>query len=249
MTTKPSGQVLDLPETTIERAAIIRRKPLLRQFYTDCYRFFAEASRDALGPKLELGSGAGFLQTVIPDIIRSDLLRLPRLDLVTRAEKLPFADESLAAIFLLNALHHLPDVYSFFAEAQRCLKPRGMIAMVEPANTVFSRFIYRNFHHEPFLPEAADWRLPEGRPLSTANGALPWIVLCRDAAIFQRDFPEFELRRMEEFCPLTYLLSGGFSLPQLAPSLACGAVRLAERLLAPLNPRLGLFMRLVLRKR
>ncbi|HJT33888.1 MAG TPA: class I SAM-dependent methyltransferase [Pirellulales bacterium] len=245
----PDADVLDSPETTIERGLLIRDKPLLRRFYGDCYAFFAEVARDANGPRIELGSGAGFLDTVVPGVIRSDLLRLPDIDLVARAENLPFADGSLSAIFLLNALHHIPDVRSFIGEAARCLKSGGMMAMIEPANTVFSRFIYRNFHHEPFLPAAADWCFPAGRPLSMANGALPWIVFVRDRETFDREFPELSVRRLEYCCPFTYLLSGGLSYPQLVPSFLSGSARLAERLLAPFNPWLGMFMRVVVAKR
>ena len=42
------------------------------------------------------------------------------------------------------------DSYRFLVELERCLKPGGKIVMIEPANTRFSRLIFRRFHHEMF---------------------------------------------------------------------------------------------------
>ena len=39
-----------------------------------------------------------------------------------------------------------------------------------------SRVIYGALHHEPFRPDAADWKISGKGPLSAANGALPWIL-------------------------------------------------------------------------
>jgi SAM-dependent methyltransferase len=241
---------LDDPRTTSERAGLIREKPLLQRFYRESYDFFSEVSRHAPpGPKLELGSGAGFIKEILPGAITSDVMRIGGIDIYAAAERLPFADQSLAAIFLLNVLHHVPDAESFFGEARRCLKPGGIIAMVEPANTPLARLIYTHFHHEPFLPDASDWRFVDGCPLSMANGALPWIVFVRDRRRFTAQFPELQVRKVEYRYPLTYLLSGGFSYPQMVPRRLCNLVGAAERLLAPANAWLGLFMRIVVTKR
>lgn len=238
---------LDDPAATIEHARLIRTKPLLRRFYQESYRFFLDVSRGVpQGPCLEIGCGGGFLKDVVSGVFTSDVMMLPGIDVVAAAQSLPFANHSLAAIFMLNSLHHIPDVESFFSEASRCLRPGGAIAMVEPANTPFSRLIYTRFHHEEFLPGASQWQLQEGGPLSTANGALPWIVFCRDRQRFHRLFPQLDLISIECCSPLTYLLSGGFTLPSLLPGCMAPALGFAERVLAPANRVLGLFMRVVL---
>ena len=119
---------------------------------------------------------------------------------------------------MIDVFHHIPDVEQFLREAVRVLKSGGKIVMVEPANTLWGRFIYQNFHHEPFLPDVLDWQLPPGGPLSMANGALPWIVLERDwEQHTSKIFPELNLIKMEVKFPLIYLLSGGLTLPQLLP--------------------------------
>lgn len=241
---------LDDVAVTIEHARLLRAKPLLRRFYQQSYRFFRDARRMAPpGACLEIGSGGGFLKEFLPRAITSDVLPVPGNDLTADAVALPFADRSLAAIFMLNAFHHVSDAASFLAEACRCLTPGGVLAMVEPANTAFSRFIYQRFHHEPFLPDAAEWRFPSGAPLLAANGALPWIVFQRDREEFARRFPSLEIVRVECGSPLLYLLSGGFTLPSLVPGFCAPAIDFAERLLAPANALLGLFMRVLVVKR
>ncbi|MGH7135988.1 MAG: class I SAM-dependent methyltransferase [Pirellulales bacterium] len=246
----PHRAALDDPATTAEHARLIGAKPLLRRFYQESYDFFMEAAHAApAGPRLEIGAGGGFFKELMPSLITSDMVWLPRIDVVTAGERLCFRDESLAAIFLLNVLHHIPDAASFFSEARRCLAPGGILALVEPANTLVSRFIYKRFHHEPFLPDAPQWQFRAAGRLSAANGALPWIVFCRDREEFGRRFPEFEVRQVNCCSPLLYLLSGGLSLPSLLPGFTAPVIHLAEKLLSPANDLLGLFMCVVLVRR
>jgi SAM-dependent methyltransferase len=241
---------LDDPETTLKRSALIGSKRFLRAFYTECYEYFAASSRGVPpGIKLELGSGAGFIKEVMPEVITSDFLPLPTVDSVCSGLNLPFEARSLAAVFLFDVLHHLPDLNLFFDELDRCLLPGGVVVMVEPANTAWSRFVYRHFHHEPFDIAATGWRLPPGGPLSMANGALPWIVFCRDRAKYDREHPDLQVVEIELFGPMLYLLSGGFSHPQMLPGRLYRAVRLGEKVLSPFNNFLGMFMRIKIRRR
>ncbi len=241
---------LDDPRTTERHARLIREKPFLRRFYDETYRFFLAARTGVpAGTELELGSGGGFFKDYLPQVVTSDVMPVQGLDRTIDARALPYADGTLAAIYLFDAFHHIPDVARFLAEAQRALAPGGRIAMQEPANTLWSRFIYRHFHHEPFEPAAPEWSLPAGGPLSMANGALPWIVFVRDRRRFERDFPALEVVRVRETFPIAYLLSGGLTLPQLVPGRAWEAVRAIEDLAEPLHPWCGMFMRVVIEKR
>lgn len=249
------GPSLDDPATTLLRAALIQKKPFLRAFYEDAYDFFRRSLKgkepSLRGPLLELGSGAGFLKKVIPEVVTSDYLDIATVDLPKcSALALPFKKGELAAVFLLDVLHHLPDLDLFFGEALRVLQPGGVVAMVEPANTPFARFVYRYFHHEVFDPSAPDWKLPPGGgPLSAANSALPWIVLVRDRKRFEARFPGLRIELLEPFGPLLYPLSGGVGRSgQFLPGRWLSGVRALESWLSPFARGLGLFYRIILRR-
>ena len=196
---------------------------------------------------LEIGSGGGFLKEKL-SCISSEVFFTPGIDCVLDGQALPFPDSSLRAILMVNVLHHIPDVARFFAEVQRALKPNGVIAMIEPWNTAWSRFIYQNFHPEPFLPESATWALPPGGPLTSANGALPWIVFQRDYQQFQSLFPRLRLENLTLDYPFTYLASGGVSLRELFPGWSFSLWRGIERLLLPLMPYLAMFAFITIRR-
>src|SRR3989344_3850678 len=144
---------LDSPETTIKRAEIIKNKKFLYQIYLDFYNTFKEYSRTLPpGKKVEIGSGAGFLKEVIPEVITSDVMKLPNCDMTFSAEKMPFKNNSISAFFMLNTFHHIKNPEKALSEFSRCLKAKGKIIMIEPYNSLWSRFIYKNFHHETFDP-------------------------------------------------------------------------------------------------
>ena len=243
------GMDLDSPQTTDLRRRIIQQKPFLKALYQRFYAEFARVRAQApAGPCLEVGSGAGFLGQALPGVITSDVFVVPGLDLVLDAQNMPFGDHSLAAIFLLDVLHHIPAPLKFLREAQRCLLPGGRLVMIEPAHTAFSRLVYTKAHHEPFEPQAG-WELSQGGPLSNSNQALPWILFARDRDQVMDQVPGLELRRLELHTPLAYLLSGGVSMRSLLPGWAAGPWHGLERLLSPLNPWLAMFMTLELRRR
>ncbi|MCB0359928.1 MAG: hypothetical protein KDD44_09835, partial [Bdellovibrionales bacterium] len=53
---------------------------------------------------------------------------------------------------------------------------------------------------------------------------------------------------IQPFGPFLFLLSGGFSAPQLLPGFAVPAITALERSLAFCNTKLGLFQTIVLRR-
>jgi SAM-dependent methyltransferase len=241
---------LDCPETTIRRRQIIREKLPLRQIYDEWYRAIARSIPLGDKPVLELGSGAGFMSSYVPNLITSDILNLPGVDQVIDAcAELPFEGSSLRGIAMVNTFHHLPDVMVFLAEAIRCLQPGGTISMIEPWNTPWSRRVYSNLHHEPFDPYVASWGFESNGPLSGANGALPWIVFDRDRQRFHERFPELTIQRLRPMMPVRYLLSGGVSMRALLPSWSFGLVKVAEQACHPVVGSLAMFAHVALSRR
>jgi SAM-dependent methyltransferase len=233
---------LDAASVSQAHAEVIRSKPFLRRWYAESYQVFAEAaSRGGPGIYVELGSGGGFLKDVLPDVVTSDVVPIPGVDECFRAEAMPFSDGSIAGLFLLDCFHHVPRPGAALREFARVLRPGGVVVMIEPANTAWSRFVYGRFHHEDFEPQAG-WDLRREGRLSSANGAAPWIVFVRDRDRFAREFPQLKVSRIRTHTPLRYLASGGLSFRQLAPSWSYGVFRALEWLLTPLNGLLGMFM-------
>ncbi len=241
-------QDLDDPATTLLHAQIIQQKPFLENLYIDFYKQLKKAIPNFENKVLvELGSGGSFIKEIIPNVITSDILQLPNVDKVFSASKIPFADGSVGAFLMIDVLHHITEPKAFFTEAIRCLKASGKIVMIEPANTLWARFIYCNFHHEPFETQA-EWTLEAGGPLSVANSALPWIIFSRDRKIFESRFPSLRIAAMRNHTPFRYLLSGGLSYRQLVPSFTYQFVKALEFILSPLNNQLGMFQTIELEK-
>ena len=232
---------LDDPATTLLHAEIVQKKPFLKKLYIDFYTQFKNLIPEPETKVLvELGSGGGFIKEVIGSVITSDILDLPNVDKVFSALNMPFEDTSVDAFFMFDVLHHITDPAAFFREAIRCLKPSGKIVMIEPANTLWSMFIYKNFHHELFDPEA-QWGLKEPGPVSHGNGAMPWIIFSRDRQIFEKEFPRLRIVRMRNHTPLRYLLSGGLTLRQLMPSFTYPLIKAIEYIMSAINNLLGMF--------
>ena len=228
---------------------VIQSKPFLRRLYLDWYADFQRVVAEKPGGAfVELGSGGGFLREVVPNVVTSDVVDLPGVDLCFSAMDMPFEDSSLDGIFMLNCFHHLAHPAEALEEFERALAPGGRVVMTEPANTAWARYVYTHFHHEAFDPNAA-WELDGAGRLTTANDALAWIVFVRDLPVVQAIVPGLEVARVRTHTPLRYLVSGGLSLRQLVPSWSYVAIAFAERAASPLNRYIGMFMTVELMKR
>lgn len=240
---------IDSSERTIFHHELIRKKKFLHRLYEEWYDCFQmEVENLTEGKLVELGSGGGFLKERIEKVVCSDILPLPTNDLTFSALEMPFSDEELSALLMIDTFHHIPDSEKFLREANRVLKKGGKIVMIEPANSIWGRFIYQNFHHEPFDPEGG-WSIPESGPMSGANGALPWIVFKRDQQKFLQKFPQFEIEVVKYHTPLRYLLSGGVSFRQLMPDFSYGFWKLTDRLLSGLSRQMSMFVTIVILKK
>lgn len=235
------GLDLDAPGTTALRRAIIMDKPFLRQVYAEWYAILAGMLEGQDGPVLELGAGGGFFKQILPRAIASEVFALTHLDLVASAHALPFARECLSGIVLLDVLHHIPDPGAFFGEAARCLKPGGVIALVEPWVSPFARFVWSRLHHEPFAPEGSGWGLAATGPLSSANSAMPWMIFQRDRQRFHDEHPRLRLKTLRPFMPMAYLASGGVSTRLSLPGWCYGPLRRVERFVEARTDALNCF--------
>lgn len=234
--------------TTELRRSIVASKPFLRAIYEDWYRAILERVPGGDGSVLELGSGAGFFQQFLPEVITSEVFECPGVELVADAQRLPLPSGTLRGIVMTDVLHHIPNVEGFFQEATRCLRPGGVVVMVEPWVSTWSRLIYTHLHHEPFEPEVARWDFPAKGPLSDANGALPWIVFERDRNRFEDEFPSLRIEEIRPMMPFRYLVSGGVSMRTLMPNRTTYLWKIIERACEPQMKRLAMFSLISLRR-
>lgn len=241
---------LDDPQTTVIRSKIIQEKVFLKNLYIDFYTFFKN-SLAGLPKKrklVELGSGGGFIKDIIPDVVTSDVIDLPDVDLKFSGTNMPFKNKSVDRFFMLNVIHHIYDPRLFFKEVDRCLKNKGKLVAIEPANTLWSSFIYQNFHHDEDFDPKGGWILKSQKALSSANGAIPWIIFIRDRKKFKKLFPNLRIRKIIPHSPIRYLVSGGLSYRQLLPSWTYPIVKGIEDLASPLSKYTGMFYTIEIEK-
>jgi SAM-dependent methyltransferase len=240
---------IDDPRTTLLRRQIIQSNRFLNAIYLEWYQAISLSLPPGDDPVLELGSGAGFLSDFIPGLITSEIFSSPSAALVMDAHTMPFQDSSLRGIVMTNVLHHLARPRCFFAEAARCVKPGGVMVMIEPWVTAWGKFIYTHLHHEPFVPDASCWEFPQTGPLSGANGALPWILFVRDREQFEQEFPMWQVHTIRPTMPFRYLVSGGVSRRALMPSWSFSAWRTLENCMRPWLKYWGMFAQITLSHR
>lgn len=200
-----------MPDVLDNYRLIWDQKPVLRTVYNDIFERIA--SRTVSGTTLEIGGGIGNLKERIADLISSDIQFAPWLDLVADAQKLPFADDALSNIVMLDVLHHIEFPALLFREASRVLRPGGRMIMAEPGITFGSKLFYDVLHHESVLMDADP--LLEGAPDRDrdpydSNQAIPTLLATRYRDQFHAKFPELEISETQWFSFVAYPFSGGF---------------------------------------
>lgn len=247
-----SNVSLDSPDALVIQKNIIQSKPFLKKVYLTHYSDFISLEKEMNsmpGKSLELGSGGGFLKSVLPQVITSDVTVTPGVDRVESAYKLSFKEGELKAIYMTGVLHHMSKPREFFKEALRCLSEGGVVAMMEPHMSTFGKFFFKTLHHEGNDMKTHRWEFPQMGALSDANTALPYLIFDRDFEQFQKEFPDFKVVKRTYHTFLTYGLSGGvgfrFSTPGWLYPLFYGL----EKLLSPfMKNYLGTMQTIVLKK-
>jgi SAM-dependent methyltransferase len=242
------GVDLHDPRVTDLRREIIRSNSFVRRIYQEWYQALSAAIPEGSGGVLEIGSGAGFLRDFIPGLITSEVFYSPSVQVILDGNAIPLRANSLRGIAMNDVLHHVARPRQFFAEAARCLRTGGVLTVLEPWMTPWSRFVYRRLHHEPIYPEAAEWGFPSTGPLSGANIALPWIIFERDRNQFEKEFPYWKIEAIRLLMPFRYLVSGGVSLRPLAPRWSYPLWAGLERLFTPWLDKWAMFAQVTLRR-
>ena len=159
---------------------------------------------------IEVGSGIGLSKKLIHGLISTDISFHELLDATCDSVALPFKSNSIDAIVIKDALHHLPDVELFLKEAHRVLRMDGRLVVYDPYWGLLARFVYRFLHQEEFNVKAKTWSFPSTSPWDS-NQALTYLLLRRDRIRFEKEFSFFKIEEHEILIGPSFLLSGGVS--------------------------------------
>ena len=214
-----------LDQRQIAHRGVWEKKETIRLLYRDFHRRLLDSC--PAGRVLDIGGGTAHIKDVRPDIVSTDILLFPGIDVVADAHQLPFPDESFMGVVMLDVLHHLERPIEFLEEASRVLKPGGRLAMIEPAMTTLARRFYDYFHAEPVDMDAdpfADVAINPDRDPFDANQAIPTLLFATSAACrrVEEVIPSLRVRSVKWLSLFAYPMSGGFQSWSLMPAALVG---------------------------
>jgi SAM-dependent methyltransferase len=237
-------------------ASILQEKKLLKSAFEYFYLEMT-ALCDCLfikhGIEIELGSGAGFLKKIRPNVITSDIRRGPTIDMELDAQNMNISDASVRCIYGINVFHHLPSPHKFFKELERVLQIGGGCILVEPHKGFFSSLLHKHLHTDEYFDlKEPEWDSSKiSGPLSGANQAKADIVFERDLVKFNKLHGK-NLEIVYKSYALNgfrYFLSGGLNFHQLVPSCMIKPLIYLEKILSPLSKYWTLHQIIVIKRK
>ena len=233
---------------------MLEKKRMLRDVFTEFHHLFKTLDQlyfSGEGAKIELGAGVSPMRDSYPDVLATDIVPAPHLDMVLNAESMDLADNSVRAIYGQNCFHHFPHPDAFFSELERVLIPGGGGILLDPYYGLCASMLFKRLSPtEGFDKSASSWETPVAGSMNGANQALSYIVFVRDRKDFERKHPLLEIvheQRVGNY--LKYVISGGLNFRQLLPDSMTGIVSFIEWLLWPFNRWLALHHVVVIRKK
>jgi SAM-dependent methyltransferase len=249
MTKKASG----LDQRQIVHRGVWETKASIRLLYRDFHRQLLDSC--PAGRILDIGSGTAHIKESSPDIVSTDILPFPGIDVVADAHRLPFSADLFSGVVMLDVLHHLERPIEFLEEASRVLKPGGRLAMIEPAMTTVARRFYDYFHDEPVHMDVdpfADVAIDPDRDPFDANQAIPTLLFATPAARgrIEQVIPSLRVRSVKWLSLFAYPMSGGFQSWSLMPAaLVRPVLTLEQKVPEAIRRQIAFRMMIVLERR
>jgi len=228
-----------------------KKKKILRVIYEEWYKKIIDSLSSIDGKTVELGAGSGNFKEYMPDVISADIDKCDWLDMCFDAHNMPFKNEEIANIVMIDVLHHLYNPIKFLLEADRVLKRTGRVIMLEPFPSPFSLQIYKRFHPEPFIFKIDYFSkndLQEKDPWDS-NQAIPYLIFFKNADKFKKCFgKQFKIVKKEKLSFILYPASGGFENKAMISDSLIKPFKGLERLLSPLKSLLAFRCFIILEK-
>jgi hypothetical protein len=245
---------VDSAERIQVHRTILEAKPLMKEVCRELYSICAKLDErffSGSGQRIELGAGVSFIKDFLPEVRVTDIVPASHLDAVLDAQNMhSIAESSVRAFFGIHCFHHFPEPRKFFAELVRTTKPGGGCVLIDPYFGAVARILYpRLFASEGFDMQQQVWESPDAGAMSKANQALSYVVLFRDRALLEKEFPELKIVYTDQLTNyIRYMLSGGLNFRSLAPYSAASLLRAVERILSPLRSSLALHHVVVIKR-
>ena len=232
------------------RRKIWAQKPQIRLVYE---RWVKKIQKFLVpGPLLEVGSGSGLLKDFLPEVILSDVFKLPWIDHVVDCMDLPFEENTLAGIISLDLLHHVAQPHAFLREAARVLRRGGRIFLIEPCITPGSYFGYKLLHHEDInfkeYHPGVDKTGKKADPWQ-GNSALANLVFKRDLRHWDTLQPDLDIVHREIFSLFDFQAAAGFKPYAFTPHWLFKHLVKVDDWISFLMPLLGYRIFVVLEKK
>jgi SAM-dependent methyltransferase len=209
-------------------------RPLLQRVYRDFYRLIPGFLSNSPVPRIvELGSGLGNIQEIIPSCLRTDLFPNPWIDQVENAYALSFPDASVSDLILMDVFHHFRYPGMALKEFSRVLQPGGRVIIFDPCVSLLGMIVYGLSHPEPvaffrpiewlapagWQPDQIDYYAAQGNALRVFGGRG-----------FREKLVGWKLEALVRYSAISYVVSGGYSGPQLYPESALPLMKAIDRM-------------------
>jgi SAM-dependent methyltransferase len=228
------------------------KKTILHTIYKEFYQLIGKQIDYSLkGPVVELGSGIGNIKLEIPDAICTDLFKNPWIDQVENAYELSFSDSFISNLILFDVFHHIQYPGTALTEFHRVLKPGGRVIIFDPSISFIGLIVYGLFHHEPVaLMKKIRWFAPpEFDPWQSnyyaAQGNAERIFFTDK---YRNRLKGWNIITLRKYSALAYILSGGYSKPQLFSSKNYQNLKQVEKVLDHFPGLFGTRSLIVLKK-
>lgn len=188
-------------------------KKELREAYEKLYNEFK--SRIQGDKILEIGSGMAKSKLFIPNIVTSDREPNPWIDKVQSAYNIDSPNNYWDHIVMLDVWHHIERPVPCLKEIKRVLKHGGTLLLLEPDVSLLGWLVYGLAHKEPvdyFKKFSFTDSAPENEAYYARQSSAHRMFLKREEPNIYKGF---ELTELVRYPMISYVLTGGFSGPNL----------------------------------